>query len=362
MIIGIVGLANSGKTTVFNALTGSNAAVAAFTGTDQDANVAIVKVPDPRLDIFADHFKPKKKTNVELKVMDFAPFRKGMGEKGFPARHLGDLRACDALVLVVRAFEDESVTHPEDSVDAARDLESLLLELTMADLEVIERRIGRIDDSHKRASKEERVTLEKEKAFWQAVSKKMESGESIDPETLDDEQKLLVRNFGFLAIKPLIAVVNIHEDDLGGGVAECVSEAVPGAPPVIDLAGKIEMEISSLPPGERQEFLSELGIEEPARDRVLRIAWERLGLIVFFTVGEDECRAWAVKRGDNAVTAAGKIHSDLARGFIRAEVTAYDDYINLGGMQGAKDAGKFRLEGKEYIVRDGDIFHVRFNV
>jgi hypothetical protein len=363
MLLGIVGMTNAGKTTVFNALTGAQAETAAFSGADTDANVAMVKVPDPRLDQLTAHYNPKKKTHVELKVMDFAPFQKGQGEKGFPAKHIGDLRTCDALLLVVRAFEDESVPHPEDKVDPASDLESLLLELAMADLEVIERRIDRIGDSWKRAAKDERVKLDKEKEFLQGVAAKLEAGDVLDATGFEEDQKVMIRNFGLLTLKPLMAVINIHEDDLGAGIAEKVAAALPGADvPVIDLAGKIEMEIAGLDAEESAEFLADLGIKEPARDRILRMAWLRVGLIVFFTSGEDECRAWAIKKGDNAVTAAGKIHSDLARGFIRAEVAAYADFDRHGNMQGVKDEGRYRLEGKDYIVQDGDIIQVRFNV
>jgi GTP-binding protein YchF len=363
MLLGIVGLPNSGKTTVFNALTGAQIETTAFSGAAAEANVAMVKIPDPRLDRLTEHYNPKKKTHVELKVMDFAPFQKGQGEKGFPAKHIGDLRTCDTLLLAVRAFEDESVPHPEDSVDAARDLETLLLELAMADIEVIERRIERIGDSWKRASKEERVKLDREKEFLQEIAKVLEAGEVIDSSKLDDDQKTMIRNFGLLTLKPLMAAINIHEDDLGADAAGKVRAVLPGADlPILDLAGKIEMEIAGLDAGERAEFLSDLGIAESARDRILRMAWERLGLIVFLTAGEDECRAWAIKKGDNAVTAAGKIHSDLARGFIRAEVAAYADFERHGNMQGVKDEGRYRLEGKDYIVQDGDIMQIRFNV
>ncbi len=364
MILGIVGWENSGKTTVFNALTGAAAQTASFSGSSGEANMAVVKVPDPRLDFLADKFKPKKKTHVELKVMDFAPFRKGQGEKGFPAKHIASLRSCDALLFVARGFDDESVPNPEDTVNPARDIESLMLELAFADLEVVERRLSRIDESFSKSSKDERKKLEREKEFLLEVKTALEENGAFAVDGADEERLSIVRNYGLLTLKPIIAAVNVGDDSAGDPAeADRVSSALPApAPPVIALAGKLEMEIAGLDDSERAEFMSGLGISEPARDRILRLAWDRLGLIVFFTVGDDECRAWAIRRGDNAVTAAEKIHSDIARGFIRAETTAYDDFVAAGGFQGAKDAGRFRLEGKTYIVHDGDILQFRFNV
>jgi ribosome-binding ATPase len=366
MIVGIVGLPKSGKTTIFNAITGASAQTSAFTTAEEAANVAVVKVPDPRIDTLYTYFKDPKKVFVELKFIDFAPFKKGMGEKGFPAKHLGDLRACDALLLVIRAFENESVPHPEDTVDAVRDLETLLLELVFADLEVIEHRIDRMDQSgRKGAAKEERANNEKEKVLLERIKAELENDGRLDAEKFTPEEKVLVRNYGFLTTKPLICALNIHENDLGTDAIERVKSKLEGKSaelPAIGIAGSIEMDIAQLDESERGAFMSELGIAERGRDKVLRLAWEKLGLIVFFTVGDDECRAWPVRRGDDALTAAGKIHSDIARGFIRAEVYPYSAFIEHGGMAGVKNAGLFRLEGKEYVVNDGDIIHFRFNV
>lgn len=363
MIIGIVGLPKSGKTTVFNAVTGSKALTAAFSTGEDSTNVAMVKVPDPRLDKLHTYYPTAKKVGVELKFIDFAPFQKGQGEKGFPAKHLGDLRSCDALVMVVRAFEDEGVPHPDGSVDAARDLENLLLELALADLEVVDKRIERIAHTLKRASKEEKAKLDRENAFILRLKEALESGAGIGCVNVEPDEVTMVRNFGFLTTKPLITVVNIHEDNIGAGIGEKCNAALHGnTPPIIELPGKIEMELAALEEEERAAFMEDLGLKEAARGQVLRLAWKILGLIVFFTVGNDEVRAWPVKLGDDAVTAAGKIHSDIARGFIRAEVYPYDDFVSHNGLQGVKDAGLFRLEGKEYVVKDGDIAHFRFNV
>ncbi len=366
MIVGIVGLPKSGKTTIFNAITGSDAHTSSFSTGEEDANVSVVKVPDPRIDKLYTYYKDPKKVFVELKFIDFAPFKKGMGEKGFPAKHLGDLRTCDALLLAVRAFEDESVPHPEDTVDAGRDITTLLLELAFADLEVIERRLERIDTSGKKgASKEERAVNEKEKAVLLRLKEELESGSGLDTAKLNPEELKLVRNYGFLTGKPLICALNIHENDIGSDAVERIKSKLEGAAaelPLIGIAGKIEMEIAQLAEDERDMFMKELGITERSRDRVLRLAWEKLGLIVFFTVGDDEVRAWPVHKGDDTLAAAGKVHSDIARGFIRAEVVPYSAFIEHGGMAGVKNAGLFRLEGKECLVNDGDIIHFRFNV
>ena len=363
MNLGIVGLSNAGKSTVFNALTGAGARIDSFSGGSDEANVAVVKIPDPRLDYFHEYFTSKKKTHVELKVTDFAPLQKGQGEKGFPARYIGELRACDALLLVVRAFEDDAVPHPDGEVNPSGDLEALLLELAMADLEVIERRLTRIEESRNRSSKEERKKLDKEKGFLESLRDDLEQNGAVTARPDDAELELLIRNYGFLTMKPLLCALNIHEDHIGADVPEDVQKVADGASlPLAALAGGIEMEIAGLEPEEREAFLEDLGIEEPARDRILRMAWESMGLIVFFTVGEDECRAWPVRRGDNAVTAAGKVHTDMARGFIRAEVVACEDFRSLGGAKAARDAGKYRLEGRDYIVKDGDVIEFRFNV
>ncbi len=364
MIIGIVGLPKSGKTTVFNAITGSQAQTSSFSTGDESSNVAMVKVPDPRIDELYKYFKDPKKIYVELKFMDFAPFHKGRGEKGFPAKHLGDLRACDALLLVVRGFEDETVPHPEDRVDPGSDAESLLMELAFADLEVVERRLERIDEGlRKTAAKVDRPRLEKEKALMLRLKDQLESGGSMSRFEMTDEEKVIVNNYGFLTTKPVILIVNVGDDEVGADVPEGVkSAAADSEVPAIALPGRLEMEIASLDEEERPEFMEELGIEENVRDRVLRLAWKQLGLIVFFTVGDDEVRAWSITQGSDAVTAASKIHSDIARGFIRAEVVQYDDFMRLNGMQGVKDAGLLKLEGKTYIVSDGEIVHFRFNV
>jgi len=350
---------------LFNAITGANARTAAFAASEDSTNVAVVKVPDPRIDKLYTYFKDPKKVFVELKFMDFAPFKKGMGEKGFPAKHLGDLRACDALLLVVRAFESEAVPHPEDSVDPARDLQSLLLELAFADLEVIERRLERIDYARARGAKEERAANEKEKIILLRLKEELENGSRLDREKLNSEEATFVRNYGFLTGMPLICALNIHENDIGGGTGEKVKAGLQGADAelaVIEIPGQIEMDIAQMEEADRHTFMKELGIEEPGRDRVLRFAWTELGLMVFFTVGDDEVRAWPVKRGATALEAASKIHSDIARGFIRAEVVPYDCFIEHGSMAAVKTAGLFRLEGKEYVVNDGEIIHFRFNV
>jgi ribosome-binding ATPase len=361
MIIGIVGLAKSGKTTVFNAITGAAAQTSAYASEDS-ANIAMVKVPEKRIDELHKFFKNPKKVFVELKFMDFAPFHKGMGEKGFPAKHIGDLRTADALVMVVRAFENETVPHPENRIDAAKDAENLLTELGLADLDVVEHRIARIDEQIQRTKKEDRGKMEREKELMLQFKDKLEDGGMIDEVEMNEEDLHSIRSYGFLTQKPLICVVNVHEKDISNDMVSKVRSVLPSNIPAIQLAGQAEMDIAALEESEQKEFMEDLGITEPAKNLIIRTAWDRLGLIVFFTVGDDECRAWPIKSGDTALIAASKIHSDIARGFIRGEVVPYADFMAHNGMAGVKKAGLMRLESKEYIVKDGEIVHFRFNI
>jgi len=360
MNIGIVGLPNSGKTTVFNALTGQEAATAAYTGSGEETNVAAVKVPDPRLDFLFDMYLPRNKKQVELKFTDFAPVKKGGG--GFSDKHIGDLRNCDALLLVVRAFEDEGVSHPDGKVDAAADCETLLMEFALADLEVVEKRLNRIRDSYIKMPKEEKAKADKEKPVLERFKEVLEAGGSAAGVEVEGEAEKLIRSYGLLSRKPALVILNVSEEQYGKNASPALAEKTAGAP-VLELAGKLEMEISRLEEEERKMFLEDAGIAEPAAARVIRAAYLLTGMITYLTAGgKDEVAAWQIKRGDNAQAAAAKIHSDIARGFIRAEVVAFDDIKKHGDMNAVKEAGKFRLEGKDYIVQDGDIITFRFNV
>lgn len=365
MDIGIVGLPNSGKTTVFNALTGAEAETAAFTGSGQEMNVAVVKVPDARLDYIVGKYKPPKTRFIELKYFDFAPVqKKSKGGGGFQDSHIADLRNCDALLLVVRAFADSSVPHPDGKIDPAADLDSLLTEFVLADLQVVENRLKRIKEGMHKYSKEERALLEKEKPVMERFRKLLEDGKFTAAVELSDEEEKLTRSYGLLTQKPFIVALNVDEKQLGGGIPETLRPVLATPAPILEMAGKMEMEISRLEPAEQKEFLADLGIEEPAAARAIRRTFDLLGLISFYTVaGKQEVGARSIKKGATAIDAAAKVHKDIARGFIRAEVVSFEDFAAFDGdMNKIKEAGKFRLEGKEYIIRDGDIVTIRFNV
>ncbi|MEW5946919.1 MAG: DUF933 domain-containing protein [bacterium] len=324
-------------------------------------NTGVVKVPDPRLDYLHDHFKVPKKVPIEVHVLDFVPIRGGeSGRKGMSPQLLGQMRACDALIIVVRAFDDPSVPHPGGAVDPAGDLRNMLLELSFADIEVVERRLERIESDFRKGKKEDRAAAGKEKALLEGVREVLEGGGTPGAMTLTDEQERILTGFGFLTMKPAVVVVNAGEG--GEAAAGAVAGAASGGAPVVAVSGRFELEMASLEEDERREFLESLGHETPAAERVLGAVLGASDTVSFFTTGKDEVRAWAVKRGSDAVTAAGKVHTDMARGFIRAEVVAFDDLRESGGIQQARERGKLRLEGKSYVVRDGDVVTFRFNV
>ena len=362
----IVGLPQSGKTTVFNALTRSEAVTGAFTSGEAEPNLATVKVPDPRLDALTPLFNPKRVVPADVQYLDVAGVAKGLAESGMGGQLLGHLAQADALVLVVRAFEDSNVPHPEESVDALRDLETLFLEFTFSDLAIIEKRLVRIQATIPKLRGNEKEAHEREAAALERCKTALEDGTPIREVELDPEEERLLRGFGFLTQKPILVLLNVGEEQLGAPMESLTTQAReqfsrPGVE-IHALAGKIEMEIAQLDDEDAQLFMADLGISESSRDRVVRISYGLLGLISFFTVGPDENRAWTITKGASAVEAAGEIHSDIARGFIRAEIVAYDDMIATGTMAEARKAGKLRLEGKTYVVQDGDIAHFLFNV
>ncbi len=362
----IVGLPQSGKTTVFNALTRSEAVTGGFSTAEGEANLATVKVPDPRLDALTPLFNPKRIVPADVQYLDVAGLAKGVGESGMGGQLLGQLAQANALVLVVRAFEDDNVPHPETTVDPLRDLETLLLEFTFSDLGIIEKRIDRIDQTVGKLRGNEKEQYEREREALVRCKAALEDGTPIREVELDEEEERLLRGFGFLTQKPLLVLFNVGENQLGEPSDELVASAreQQGRPGVEihALAGQIEMEISQLDAEDAELFMADLGISESSLDRVIRLSYDLLGLISFFTVGPDEDRAWTIRRGASAVEAAGEIHSDIARGFIRAEIVAYDDLLATGSMAEAKKAGKLRLEGRAYIMQDGDIAHFLFNV
>ncbi len=352
MRVGIIGLARSGKTTIFNSLTGSHAEVGTFGS--REANIAVIKVPDPRIDRLAEIYKPKKKTYAEIEFVDIAPAEGQDPHKTLDPTALNLLKNVEALVHVVRAFHSETSPHPLDTVDPVRDVRLLEEELQITDLIIVEKRLERLEKEHRH---------DKEYELMKRCREHLESGKSLRSMPLDPQEEMALRGFTFLSQKPLMLAGNYDENRIGSedpaGLNSIANEL---GLPHIDLCGAMEMEVVQLPEEERQAFRDELGLGEESRNLFIRTAYELLGLISFLTAGEPEVRAWTIRRGTRAVDAAGVIHSDIQRGFIRAETVAYADFIEAGSMAKAKEKGKVRLEGKDYIVQDGDILLFRFNV
>jgi GTP-binding protein YchF len=363
----IIGLPQAGKTTVFNALTQAEAATGGFGGGDEP-NLATVKVPDPRLDRLTEMFQPHRKVPADVQYLDVAGIAKGIAEKGMSGQLLGHLAQGDALVHVVRAFENPDIPHPEGSVEPLRDVETLNLELAFSDLGIIEKRLQRLTAQIPKLRGTEREAYEREQVVMTHLKEALEADTPLREviPALDPDDAKALRGFGLLTAKPLLVLFNVGEDQLGEPAAELAEAGRErfGRPGVaVDaLSGEIEMEIGQLEPADAQAFMADLGIAESSRDRVIRLSFDLLGLIPFFTVGPDECRAWTIRRGTTAVEAAGEIHSDIQRGFIRAEVVSYDDLIAAGSMAETKKHGTFRREGKTYVVQDGDIINFLFNV
>ncbi len=364
----IIGLPSSGKTTVFNALTRAEAETGTFGAGADEPNLATVKVPDPRLDRLTEMFQPQRKVPADVQYLDVAGIAKGIAEKGMSGQLLGHLAQADALLHVVRAFEDANVAHAEETIDPLRDIETLNLELLFSDLALVDKRLQRIASQLPKLRGQERDATEREQVVMTRLKAALEADTPLREvvQDLDPDDAKILRGFGFLTSKPLLILLNLGEDQIGEAGDRLVLEARerfarPGVA-VDALAGQIEMEIGRLDTADAAAFMADLGITESGLDRVIRLSFDLLGLIPFFTVGPDECRAWTIRRGATALEAAGEIHSDIQRGFIRAEIVGYDDLITVGGMNEAKKAGTFRREGKTYIVQDGDIINFLFNV
>jgi GTP-binding protein YchF len=366
MQIAIVGLAGAGKTTVFNTLTRGHAETGGFGGTT--LNVGVVKVPDERLDRLAGIFHPKKIVHADVTYADLPappPSADGrVGAEELPPEHLARLRDADALLHVVRAFESDAFAHPSGTVDAWRDLEQLDLELALADLAVLERRLERLRTGGRHGTPAERDANDREAGILERLKAGLEAGGPIRDAALEPDEEKAIRGFRFLTQKPVLVLLNIGEDQLARSAELAASfgaryqhrEAM-----IESLSARIEMELGELEPEEARVFMDELGIVESGLDRVIHLSYRLLGLISFLTAGPDEVRAWPVKDGATAVDAAGAIHTDLAKGFIRAETVAYDDLIALGSMAEARRAGKLRSEGRTYRVRDGDVIEILFS-
>jgi ribosome-binding ATPase len=362
----IVGLAGSGKTTVFNTLTRGHAETGGFGGVT--LNVGVVKVPDARLDRLAEIFKPKKIVQADVTYADLpappASTEGHVGTEELPPDHLARLRDSDALLHVVRAFEDPSNPHPDGSVDPARDLERLDLEFVLADLSMTERRLERLKGSGRHGTSAEREAAEREEIVLGRLHEGLEAGTPIRDLGLDADEEKAIRGFRFLTQKPVLVLLNVGEGELAtaSAVVERVAAGYDHKHAMVDaLSARIEMELGELEPDEATAFMDELGIAESGLDRVIALSYRLLGLISFLTAGPDECRAWPIPDGSTAVDAAGAIHTDLARGFIRAETVAYEDLVTLGSMAEARKAGRLRSEGKTYRVHDGDVLEILFS-
>ena len=366
MQIAIVGLAGSGKTTVFNTLTRGHAQTGGFGG--MTLNVGVVKVPDPRLDQLAEIFKPKKVVQADVTYVDLPappPSTEGhVGTEDLPAEHLARLRDSDALLHVVRAFDDPSNPHPEGSVDPARDLERLDLEFILADLAMVDRRLERLAAGGRHGTPAERESNEREEVVLRRLKTELDAGRPIRDAGLADDEAKAVRGFRFLTEKPVLVLLNVGEKDLPGAreLADAIGSAYDHQQAIVDfLSARIEMELGELEPDDAATFMDELGIAQSVLERVIRLSYRLLGLISFLTAGPDEVRAWPIVDGSNAVDAAGAIHTDLAKGFIRAEMVGYDDLVQLGSTAEARKAGKLRSEGKTYRVADGDVIEILFS-
>lgn len=361
MQIGIIGLPQSGKTTVFNALTGSSAETGM--GGAKKVNQAMVKVPDQRLDFLSKIYEPKKTTPATVNYLDLSGLGRGkISADSIDAEFLAQLRSVDAVLMVVRKFKDANIPHPHETINAVRDAENLSNELMLADLMVIEKRLERIDKDIRKTPGRD---LEKERAVLLQFKDLLDSGTPIRNMEISPTDERLVKGFGFLTQKSLFILINISEESLGeenimmDDFKDLISPPLTRA---IAMSAKIESEMTQLAEEDAAIFRQDLGIKEPALNRLILESYKLLGLISFFTYGKDECRAWTIKQGTNAQKAAGEIHTDLERGFIRAEIASYSDFEECGDMNKVKTAGRQRLEGKDYIVQDGDILTVRFNV
>jgi GTP-binding protein YchF len=360
LTVGIVGLPNAGKSTLFNAMTQAGAAVGNYPFTTIEPNTGVVAVPDMRLDRLAELFQPPKVIPATVTFTDIAGLVRGASRgEGLGNKFLGHIREADATALVVRAFEDPDVTHVEGGVDPVRDLDVLELELQLADLETITRRLDRTEKTSRLQKEKEPDTID----LLRRVQEHLDKGRPVRTMTLNAEERGALREFWLLTGKPLVVIVNVAEAEAQAPIAPAiVARAAEAGGDAIAVSARIENDIAELDPSDRAGFLHDIGLEEPGLFRVARSAYSLLRLITFFTAGDTEVRAWNLRDGETALDAAASIHTDLARGFIRAEVADAEELLDAGSYAVLRERGKQRLEGRDYVMRDGDVIHIRFNV
>ena len=350
MKLGIIGLPQSGKTTIYNALTRNNTPTTASAGRIE-VHTGVVDVPDKRIDLLSKMFNPKKTIYAKVTYADIAGL--DGSSKGISGTLLNTLSQMDAFVHVVRCFTDENVPHPSGSVNPATDLDSMLTELLLNDQIAVERKLEKLTDERKKGGTDKTLN-ERQTALFTRMNEALNNNIPLRKLEFSSDEEKELSSFGLLTRKPILSVLNLGEGQK--------APTLTADHPLVELPGKLEMEIAQLSGDDAELFMSEYGINEPALNRMISLSYELLNLQSFFTVGEDEVRAWTTRKNATAVESAGEIHSDIARGFIKAEVVAYEDLITLGSMAECKAKGKFRLEGKEYPVKDGDIVHIRSNV
>tara|TARA_Y100000588_G_scaffold198618_1_gene212392 strand:+ start:2646 stop:3737 length:1092 start_codon:yes stop_codon:yes gene_type:complete len=363
MQIGIIGLPKSGKTATFNALTKGDVPVDVYAN---KSNIGVAKVPDIRLDELAGLFNPRRVVSAEVNYLDIPTVAENFADsKGIPKEYLNGLQSCDALLVVLRSFDDPSIVHLDGSIDPLRDAENILLELIFSDVGIVSNRIQRLTEQLKSAKTAQRDQLKKEQAIWEKIKDQLEDNVPIREQSFTKEEEELLVGFQLLTNKPIILAVNIDEAQIDS--SESIESDFAGSfdlqgMKVVAICSRLEMELAKMDEESEAEFREGLGAGESSLEKMIRISYELLGLISFLTVGEDEVRAWEIKRDTVAQKAAGKIHTDIERGFIRAEVVHYSDLLSYGSIAECKKNALLRTEGKDYVVKDGDVMNMLFNV